>query len=83
MLQVDGEIPKCRKPGNKCDIPDLSGDGRRIQALFELIARLKGVVEAGDVLRIAGADVDDLALLAVYADTLRAFKERRDGNEGV
>lgn len=75
---MDGIIPDC-ETDRGCLIPELEQEGRRILEIRSLIVRLAGVVDAGTVLRMAAADLDDLALLAVVEDELRRRGGATDG----
>lgn len=62
--------PDC-ETGAGCAIPPLAPDGRRVLELRGLILKLHGLVDAGTILRMAEADLDDLALLASVEELLK------------
>jgi hypothetical protein len=67
---VDGLTPDCQT-ATGCAIPPLEPESQRIMHLRGLILRLAGLVDAGTILTLAGADLDDLVLLACTEDLLK------------
>jgi hypothetical protein len=81
-LEVDGIKPDCRT-GKKCLVPRLEPEAQRVMELRGLIVRLRDLVDAGTILKMCGADLEDLALLATVEDLLRessADGERRQSD---
>lgn len=74
---MDGLIPECRQ--GACVIPPLTAAARRILELRGLIIKLHGLVDAGTVLQMADADLDDLALLAEVEALLKTQPRATDG----
>lgn len=73
MQQVDGYEPDCLT--GSCVIPPLDDDGQRIMGLRALIVSLDGLVDAGTILTMAEADLNDLALLAEVETLLKTTKD--------
>ena len=69
--EQDGVAAACRTPGRKCPIPPLSADEARILEMRRLLVSLKDIVDAGTVLRLHGASIEDLRVLAAVEDGLR------------
>jgi hypothetical protein len=67
--KVDGLTPEC-ETAEGCPIPPLDAPGRRALEMRALILRLSKLVDPGSVLRMCGADLEDLALLARIEDEL-------------
>ncbi len=67
---MDGVTPDC-ETGKGCLIPALDERAARVTRLRDILVRLKDLVDAGIVLRMYGADIDDLELLAVLEDEIR------------
>lgn len=80
---MDGVIPGCQSAAG-CLIPDLMPENQRLMQIRSLITRLAGVVDAGTILRLTEADVDDLILLAAAEDVLRQEKnsDHQQGHHG-
>lgn len=68
--QVDGLTPDCETVKG-CLIPPLDEAGARVMQLRDKLVRLKDLMDAGTVLRMYGAGVEDLELLAVLEDEIR------------
>ena len=68
--QVDGVTPGC-EAGKGCLIPALDERGARVMQIRDKLVRLKDLVDAGTVLQMYGADLDDIELLAVLEDEIR------------
>ena len=68
--QVDGVTPGC-ETGQGCLIPPLDERGSRVMQIRDMLVRLKDLVDAGTVLRMYGAGIDDLELLALLEDEIR------------
>lgn len=68
---MDGAVPDCETAGKKCLIPPLCEKGRRILAIYSLLRRLSGLVDASTVLAKYHATREDLEILAVVEDEYR------------
>lgn len=78
---MDGIVPDCQT-GVGCLIPDPQFEGRRILELRKLIIKLAGLVDAGSVLKIAEADLDDLILLGAVEELLKAAGPKEPARDG-
>jgi hypothetical protein len=67
---VDGIIPDC-KAGKTCLIPALDERSDRVMQMRDKLVRLRDLVDAGTVLKMYGADLNDIELLAVMEDEIR------------
>ncbi len=56
-----------------CPIPQLCEAGQRVMELRGLLVSLHPVVDPGTICRMYGADLDDLQLLAVIENELKAM----------
>jgi len=68
--QVDGVTPDC-EAGKSCLIPALDERGARVMQIRDKLVRLRDLVDAGTVLKMYGADLDDIELLAVLEDEIK------------
>ncbi|MDA8324972.1 MAG: hypothetical protein M0033_02010 [Nitrospiraceae bacterium] len=57
-----------------CPIPPLSAEEARILDMRGMIMNLKELVEAGNVLKMMGATLEDLRILAAIEEGLREKK---------
>ena len=75
---IDEVTPDCES-GRGCLIPSLDDEGLRIIEIYTRIRSLKGLVDAGSILRFYGADTEDLEMLAVVAAEMAEAKEEDNG----
>jgi hypothetical protein len=87
---VDGVEPPCFYEGqaekkvsgvNACWIPELDEQSQRILDIRQKIKTLKEVVDAGTILRMYAADLEDIELLAFLEDELRKLREEDKGDQ--
>ncbi len=71
--EVDGVEPEC-KTDRGCPVPPLSADELRILEMRGLLMQLKGLLPADAVLRMHGATIEDLMMLAVVEEGLKEKK---------
>jgi hypothetical protein len=57
---------------NGCPIPPLTPENERVMEMRAMLVRLKGLVDPGTVLRMFGATREDMEMLAVAEDELKA-----------
>lgn len=74
IREVDGIALDCER----CNIPALSPDEARILKMHRILVSLNGLVSAGAVLRTYGATKEDLEMLAVVEDELKAIGKNRE-----
>ena len=67
---MDGVTPDC-EAGKACLIPALDERSARVMQIRDKLVRLKDLVDAGTVLKMCGADLDELELLAVLEDEIK------------
>lgn len=72
-------IPDCELESG-CPIPDLSAEGARLLGVRDLLAELKESVGPETVCRLCDVDREDLALLAVIEQELRAAEKPAGDN---
>lgn len=77
---MDDITPDCEAHGT-CLVPPLDETGQRTMELRGLLVSLRPTVDPGTVCRLFDADLDDLRMLALVEDELRALQpeERPDG----
>ncbi len=70
MERSDNVTPGC-KSAEGCLVPPLGPEEARVMELRARVMRLRELVGAEAVLRLSGATLKDLELLAVVEDTLK------------
>lgn len=73
-------MPDCRTPQG-CLVPPLLPAAQRVMALRGTIVRLRGMVDAGTVLKMAGADMEDLENLALVESILLELEPKKREEE--
>jgi hypothetical protein len=63
---------------NGCPIPPLSPENARVLEMRAMLVRLKDIVDPGTVLRMFGATREDVEMLAVAEDELKAARDGGD-----
>jgi hypothetical protein len=74
---VDGLTPECETDVG-CPVPPLPGGAVRIMEIRSLLVRLQGAVDPGTICRICEVDRDDLELLAIVEEELKANTPQTD-----
>jgi hypothetical protein len=77
--EIDGVIPDCGTETG-CAIPDPSPENLRILEIYTRIRELDGLIDAGTVLKMYDATLEDLELLALIKREMgaNAPKEKAD-----
>lgn len=75
-FEIDRDLPDC-EAGMGCVIPPLYEKGRRIMDMWEKMTELKGIVDAGTILDLYGATLEDLDLLAKVGELIGRTKSVR------
>lgn len=70
---MDEIEPPCRA-GETCLVPPLEAEGLRIMELRGLLLSLQGLVDPGTVCRLAGAELEDLQMLAQVETILKELQ---------
>ncbi len=71
--EVDGVKPDC-KTDKGCPVPPLSADELRVIEMRGLLISLRELVDVGTVLRMHGATLEDLKILAAIEEGLKKKK---------
>ena len=78
MERTEGVKPDCMKQADGCLIPPLPMEAERVMAIRSDIRSLRGLVEAGPILAHHGAGLEDIRLLALVENELRAAVSQSD-----
>ena len=78
-LETDGETPACETETG-CMIPSLSEKGQHVMELRAKLMSLNGLVDSCTILKMYGADIEDIELLAFIEEAIKELKpEKEDG----
>ena len=76
-LETDGETPACETEKG-CMVSSLSERGREILELRAKLITLNGLVDSGTILRMYGADIDDIELLAFVEEEIKKLELKEE-----
>ncbi len=70
IREKDGIEPDC-ETGKECLIPPVNSQCRKVLRMISLVRDLKGLVDADTALRLHGATLEDLELMAAVEREIR------------
>jgi len=76
-IETDDEIPACETEKG-CMVPSLSERGREIMELRAKLISLSGLVDPGTILKMYGADIDDIELLAFVEEGIKKLELKEE-----
>lgn len=74
---MDEIEPPCQA-GEACLVPPMGAEGLRIMELRGLLLSLRDLVDPGTVCRLAGADLEDLQMLARVETILKELHPEKE-----
>jgi hypothetical protein len=75
-FEVDGTEPDCWD--GECKLPALCATGQRILEIRDRIITLQDIVDPGSILRMYGADLEDIELLAEVEEEIRRLNPGKE-----